>query len=86
MKRKMRKEAKAISDRVSMIVPHDGCILQVPADVGPEEAQQLSAELHRIWPNRNFLLVAGNIRQLSEEEMNKQGWYRQPHAEAEHSE
>lgn len=81
MKRKMKNQAKAISERVRMMVPHDGCILQVPDDVDAVQACQLSEELHRIWPDRNFLLVCGDIRQVDEAQMNKHGWYRRTESE-----
>ncbi len=46
---------------VNVIIPKDGAILSVPDDTPTEALKELSGQLHAIWPDRRFLMVAGDI-------------------------
>jgi hypothetical protein len=48
----------------------------VPDDTPTEALKELSEQLHAIWPDRRFLMVAGDIKTVSEAEMNAAGWYK----------
>ncbi len=61
---------------VNVIIPKDGAILSVPDDTPTEALKELSGQLHAIWPDRRFLMVAGDIKNVSEGEMNAAGWYK----------
>jgi len=61
---------------VNVIIPKDGAILSVPDDTPTGALKELSGQLHAIWPDRRFLMVAGDIKNVSEGEMNAAGWYK----------
>lgn len=65
-----------MKNNVNLIIPKDGAILSVPDDTPTEALKELSEQLHAIWPDRRFLMVAGDIKTVSEAEMNAAGWYK----------
>mgnify|MGYP001374978856 CR=1 FL=1 len=65
-----------MKNNVNLIIPKDGAILSVPDDTPTEALKELSEQLHAIWPDRRFLMVAGDIKTVSEDEMNAAGWYK----------
>ncbi len=65
-----------MKNNVNVIIPKDGAILSVPDDTPTEALKELSEQLHAIWPDRRFLMVAGDIKTVSEAEMNAAGWYK----------
>ena len=65
-----------MKNNVNVIIPKDGAILSVPDDTPIEALKELSEQLHAIWPDRRFLMVAGDIKNVSEDEMNTAGWYK----------
>lgn len=67
--------------QVNVILPKDGAILAVPEDTPIEALKQLSEQLHAIWPDRKFMMIAGDVKSLSEEDMNRHGWYKRAHNE-----
>ena len=65
-----------MKNNVNLIIPKDGAILSVPDDTPTEALKELSEQLHAIWPDRRFLMVAGDIKTVSEAEMNAAGWHK----------
>lgn len=65
-----------MKNNVNLIIPKDGAILSVPDDTPTEALKELSEQLHSIWPDRRFLMVAGDIKTVSEAEMKAAGWYK----------
>ncbi|WP_372941410.1 hypothetical protein [Shewanella sp.] len=65
-----------MKNNVNVIIPKDGAILSIPADTSYEAVEELSAQFHAIWPNRKFLIVVGDIKIVSEADMNAAGWYK----------
>lgn len=65
-----------MKNNVNVIIPKDGAILSVPDDTPTEALKELSEQLHAIWPDRRFLMVAGDIKTVSEAEMNAAGWHK----------
>jgi|AntDeeMinimDraft_5_1070356.scaffolds.fasta_scaffold59919_2 hypothetical protein len=65
-----------MKNNVNLIIPKDGAILSVPDDTPTEALKELSEQLHAIWPDRRFLMVAGDIKNVSEADMNAAGWYK----------
>jgi len=65
-----------MKNNVNVIIPKDGAILSVPDDTPLDSLKELSLQLHNLWPERKFLMVAGDIKNVSEDEMNAAGWYK----------
>ncbi|MCJ8317000.1 hypothetical protein [Idiomarina sp.] len=65
-----------MKNNLNVIIPKDGAILSVPDDTPTEALKKLSDQLHAIWPDRRFLMVAGEIKNVSEADMNAAGWYK----------
>ncbi|WP_417441912.1 hypothetical protein [Idiomarina sp.] len=65
-----------MNNNVNVILPKDGAILSVPGDTSNEALQKLAEQLNSIWPDRKFLMVAGDVKSVSEAEMNQAGWFK----------
>jgi len=65
-----------MKNNLNVIIPKDGAILSVPDDTPTEALKELSDQLHAIWPDRRFLMVAGDIKNVPEADMNAAGWYK----------
>ena len=65
-----------MKNNVNVIIPKDGAILSVPDNTPLESLKELSLQLHNLWPDRKFIMVAGDIKNVSEADMNAAGWYK----------
>ncbi len=65
-----------ISEQATMLIPNEGCILQVPSELTEHDCAGLVEQIRKLWPNRKVLIVAGDVSKLSEVEMAEHGWYR----------
>ncbi|MBS7660564.1 hypothetical protein I0D00_01180 [Pseudomonas lalucatii] len=62
--------------QVRKLSPRDGDVFALPAGTSQQAAAQFAEALHLAAPGVKCLVVIGELKRLSREQMNAAGWYR----------
>lgn len=63
-------------DQLERIEVKDGDILRLPAGTDLDLAAQIGKELRQLHPDKRFIVLCGDLDQISDENLKAAGWVR----------